>query len=394
MPFLSGFAQSRAFGRGGAGKLPVFTTSTSLGFLKNGFSASANLAQIIATVGAGDPPVISYSIISGTLPTGVTFNSNGTWSGTASGINTIETRSFTIRVTSAAGFTDKTFTMDLETTPTGQAAYTSPGTYTWTAPTAVRSVCVVCVGGGGGGGNSWASAGGGGAGLGWKNNIVVTPGQEYTVVVGDRGQRNALSAGGNSYFNSIGTVAGYGGGNQSSGAYTYGPNANSSDGGGYVGDGGGAGGSSGTWAGGAGAGGYTNRGGNTNEDWRYNGGGGGGGGDYYSSTYGTGAGGGVGINGRGSDNQGSYLPWTGYYNTAGPNWGGGGDGGSGGAMGYYGQNPWSSYSQSWDNILGGDYGGGGGGAGTNSGGGNGGIGAVRIIWGDGRSFPNTNTGNL
>jgi len=33
----------------------------------------------------------------------------------------------------------------------GQAEFTTPGTYSWTAPTGVTSVCVVCIGGGGAG---------------------------------------------------------------------------------------------------------------------------------------------------------------------------------------------------------------------------------------------------
>ena len=66
--------------------------------------------------------------------------------------------------------------------PTGQQAYTTAGTYSWTCPYAVTSVSVVCVGGGTGG--HYNSASGGGGGLGWKNNITVVPGNTYTVVVG------------------------------------------------------------------------------------------------------------------------------------------------------------------------------------------------------------------
>ncbi len=32
--------------------------------------------------------------------------------------------------------------------PSGQQAYTTAGTFSWTAPAGVTSVCVVCVGGG------------------------------------------------------------------------------------------------------------------------------------------------------------------------------------------------------------------------------------------------------
>ena len=96
----------------------------------------------------------------------------------------------------------------------GQDEYTTAGTYTWVAPAGVTSVCVVCVGGGGGG--SWHnnnSTGAGGGGLGYKNNISVTPGNSYTVVVGNGGAgasvfNTAGSNGGESYFINTSTVRG------------------------------------------------------------------------------------------------------------------------------------------------------------------------------------------
>ena len=108
----------------------------------------------------------------------------------------------------------------------GQQAYTTFGTYSWVAPAGVTSVCVVCVGGG-----SYKGAGG----LGWKNNIVVIPGNSYSVRVGNASPftgSNGLS----SYFISDATVSG--GGGIWNGA-----------GGGFIGTGGGnGGGSSGTLA--------------------------------------------------------------------------------------------------------------------------------------------------
>ena len=267
----------------------------------------------------------------------------------------------------------------------GQQPYTSPGTYSWTAPAGVTSVSVVAVGGGGGGYQTWANTGGSGGGLGWKNNIAVTPGQSYTVVVGAGGSSNG-GVGGNSYFINASTVEGCGGGNASSGANTSCANANGY-GGGYVGDGGGAGGYASNYQGGGGAGGYSGTGG-AQRMAAAGGSGGGAGGDYYSSTYGTGAGGGVGILGIGTTGTRHYTPWSGFY-AAGSGNGGGGEGGSGGETGYYGENPWSSMNQCSSSgcIRGGNYGGGGGGAGTSWGGGPGGSGAVRIIWGTGRSYP-------
>ena len=164
----------------------------------------------------------------------------------------------------------------------GQQEYTTPGTYSWVAPEGVTSVSVVTIGGGGAGGAMcqnqtlpFRMAGGGGGGTGWKNNIPVTPGVSYTVVVG-AGQ-SSVSANvtinvypgrhttGNSYFIDLSTVAGFGGSGPTSAA-----SANSV-GGIFVGDGGGNGdgasstnspssANSGVWGGG-GAGGMISTGG-------------------------------------------------------------------------------------------------------------------------------------
>jgi collagen type VII alpha len=242
----------------------------------------------------------------------------------------------------------------------GQIAYTAPGVYSWTCPTGVTSVSVVCIGGGGGGNEGSAGAGGG---LGWKNNIAVTPGNSYSVVVGAGGAGSSTSGndGDLSSFNG-GTVIGYGG--QS-------VHANGALGGSYVGDGGGNGGDS--YWGGGGAGGYNGKGGSTNGSSSVPPvSGSGAGGSAGDGLFPGGGGGGVGILGLGV---------TGVNGADGStNGGGAGSGGSAGG--------------SCGACPGGAYGGGGGGNGGSGVGGNGAGGAVRIIWGAGRSFPSTNTGDM
>ena len=265
---------------------------------------------------------------------------------------------------------------------------TSQTTYTWTCPSGVSSVSVVCVGGGGGGRPGFSGhnygIGGGGGGLGYKNNISVSAGTSYTVKVGAKGNRQGSGTtvsptttspnSGDSWFISAATVRGGGG----EGGYD---GSNGGNGGDYTGDGGGNGGRGGDSVnggggegGGGGAGGYAGNGGNapnagnSGSGTASSGAGGGGGGGFAG-------GGGVGIMGQGAN--GAY------------NWNGG-KGGSGGDNGepYYGV----SYPG-----KGGNYGGGGGcvdnGLSTGS---YGGDGAVRIIWdtaGATRSFPSTNVGN-
>ena len=276
---------------------------------------------------------------------------------------------------------------------TGQAQYTSPGTFSWTAPAGVYEVSVVAVGGGGGGARANnAATGAGGGGLGWKNGIAVTPGQAYTVVVGAGGNigTNLGGNGGTSYFISTNTVLGGGG---------LGAVANSSSnraGGNFVGDGGGVGGigagrrNTSSAGGGGGAGGYAGaggRGGGISGDSGAGAGGGGGGGGFGGSGDTAGAGGGVGILGQGA-NGGAGT----NSNTDG---GGGGGGSGGGNATRFGTNVGDVYSTNARSTPGAYGGGASGGDNTasyevNTGGG----GAVRIIWGPNRAFPSTGTGNL
>jgi hypothetical protein len=279
----------------------------------------------------------------------------------------------------------------------GEVEFTVPGTYIWTAPVGITSVSVVCVGGGGGGVYSQGVASGaGGGGLAWKNNIPVTPGQSYTVVVGSGGQIsgtfNSISVvrsgtGGISYFESTEIVSAYGG----QGAVTNSTNAGV--GGTYFGDGGGNGGQGGStfagsiyiMGGSGGAGGYVGAGGSGGtatststgtSGFSGSGGGAGGGGSSgngLQSGSRSGPGGGVGLYGQGSDGAGGGA---GSVLAAG---GRGGSGGSPGGTVIY---------------IGGLYGGGGGcvGFGTTVGAGVGAGGAVRLVWSTDKSvlFPTTN----
>lgn len=271
----------------------------------------------------------------------------------------------------------------------GQDEYTTAGTYSWTAPTGVTSVSVVAVGAGGAGGRQGLSGfetpnGGGGGGLGYINNHSVTPGTSYTVVVGVQGNAAATPTtdGGDSYFDTSSTVKGNGGQSGRGGT---------SNGGGYTGDGGGNGGNGGSGSGasysggGGGAGGYSGNGGSGGSDGSAgsggSGGAAGGGGGRSGADFGAGGGGGVGIYGEGTSGGASAAPSSTLT-------GSGGRGGSGGNNG-------SDANQSGNGSNGGLYGGGGGGC-TRSNGysGFGRGGAVRIIWGNNRSFPSTNTADV
>ena len=268
---------------------------------------------------------------------------------------------------------------------TGQLTYNIPGIYSFICPPDVTSVSVVCVGGGGQGATSMGvdSNGGGGGGLGYKNNITVIPGNTYKVVVGDAGSKNFWGDGvdgGDSYFKDISIVAGLGG----KGGAIYGI---SGVGGTYFGDGGGNGGNGGAanslQGGGGGAGGYSGNGGDglSSASGSSGAGSGGAGGGGYKA-----GGGGVGLLGEGSSGASASSGTIG-------NAGSGGDDGKVPTKNFsYTNNSGvaTTFSTSFP-PKGGAYGGGGCSAPTY---GAGGHGAVRIIWGDGRAFPSTNTGDV
>jgi len=248
----------------------------------------------------------------------------------------------------------------------GEQEWTTPGSYSWTCPADVTSVSAVCVGAGGDGGAD--KHGDGGGGLGWKNNISVTPGQSYTVVVG-----NKNSGGGDSYFLDYNTVRG-GGGSPST-------TNNGGTGGDWTGDGGGNGGQGGSKngsyaGGGGGAGGYSGNGGMGGTGISFgassgNQGNGGAGGGGAGASWEGGAGGGVGLEGEGTNGAGAST----YDSGGSGSYGHCGKGGSGGDPQTFAAFP----------SLGPGSGGGGGNgiAGSN--------GAVRILWGLGRAFPSTST---
>ena len=290
--------------------------------------------------------------------------------------------------------------------PQGQVAYTTPGTYNWTVPAGVCFISMVGIGGGGAGGSAqgtqlgyWGK-GGGGAALAWSTAAVV-PGDIIKIDVGVGGSSTDFENNGNgatTYICHVGNncaflSAGGGAGAPPSGeltsytnlalggTYTV-DNSNIASGGGNGGAGGGIvrftepNGNIGFGypGGGGGAGGYAGNGGDAGprssiDIYGLPGSGGAGGGGYRKSGGGTGIWqiGQNGVGGTDPDGQpganGSVGSTTyrayGTFNTP--------------TSGYYG---YGAGGQRWpgDNI---DY---------VVPGNSGGNGAVRIVWGGGRTY--------
>lgn len=336
-------------------------------------STSVSVAFTAPTdVGAG--AITGYTVVSSGGETATGASSPVT----VAGLTTGTAYTFVVYANNAFGNSPASAPSNSVTPVTqGQQAFTTAGTFSWVAPVGVTSVSVVAVGAGGASGGCSPRVGGAGGSLAYKNNISVTPGNSYVVVVAPSGGGSGTS----SYFINTSTVNAPSGGTGST-CLSATP----------TGDGGGRGGGSVTSCfsqnAGGGAGGYTGNGGaggaaasgrgNTGSAGSGGGGGGGGGGSS-SGGSGPGGGGGVGLLGQGSSGAGGG---GGFCNFCAAQGGRGGSGGCNGQPGAFGS----------PGRGGGLYGGG---AGWGSASGAAARGAVRIIWpGTTRQFPSTNTGDL
>jgi len=188
---------------------PVWTT-TSLANATSGIAYSQTLATTDDTAVAR-----TYSLVSGTLPSGLSLSSAGVISGTPSAGNGGANMVF--RATDGNGGTqDKTLTISTTVVTT----FTSNGS--WTAPSGISTIDALVVAGGGGGGTSGSSnpnrSGGGGGAGGFRNltSVSVSPGTTYAITVGAGGSGGDFwpgNTGSNSSVGALISASGGGGGN-------------------------------------------------------------------------------------------------------------------------------------------------------------------------------------
>ena len=257
---------------------PSFATSadTNLGTVQNGDTATqydANLTTAAAT--DADGQTLTHSITAGTLPNGMSIEADGTFTGTASSLQTSATvRTFTVSATDGTLTTTRQFKITEVASAymagTGGTTltngnykthiFTSPGTFAVSAvgPLSNSVEYMVVAGGAGGGGGHAGSGGAGGMRFNYPApatgglSVSASPGS-YPITVGGGGSGkgtgpgNSTSiiggSGGQSVFSTI-TSAGGGGGAYSEDTNRPGANANpggSGGGGGNAGNGGGSG---------------------------------------------------------------------------------------------------------------------------------------------------------
>ena len=343
----------------------------------------------------GLPLTWSYQVTSGALGSTATVTQADNVFTITPSVLEADSGEFTLTFSASDGINqavaNSQFSLNWGPEPAG-VLFTTIGDNSWTVPADVTSIHIVAIGGGGGGaatgGGSGSGGGGGGAGLQWKNNCPVTPGETFTVRVGAGGTGgssgysnptvNGNTGGesgvisGNSFGRFLRAEGGAGGTNYRTAA---GGSVNlGGEGGGIGGRGGGHNTDSSQAGGGGGAAGYSGNGGH-------------GGGD-------DGVGGETRTNGSGGAGSGGNEFNIGAGNAWGQNGGGTaiyGEGTSGAGGSGSLKDGSTDADDSGGNLK---FGWGGGGSvqtgSANQSGRDGGQGAVRIIWGNGRAFPSTN----
>ena len=182
---------------------PVFSTPAgSLGTLSHGNRAGSGLTQVAATDEESDS--ITFAVTSGSIPAGLTFNSDGSFSGTATAVSSQTTSSFTITATSGGQTATRNFTATINPPPVVEYLVVAGG---GGGGSAENSHYGRSGGGGGAGGlrNSYASENSGGGASG-ENTLTFTAGTIYTITIGSGGagrSGGSVTSGGDGSSSSI-----------------------------------------------------------------------------------------------------------------------------------------------------------------------------------------------
>ncbi len=216
---------------------PTFSTNanTNIGTLYEGTTNYANLTTVVATDPDGD--TVTHTISAGALPSGVSLNTNGTFTGTV-GSSQAGNFTFTVQAATSNYTVTRQFIMSVATLPQGGTVstsgnnrihtFTSNGTFTTAFNAGVE---LLVVGGGGGGAGSFAGGGGAGGMVHDPSGATMTSGS-YTITVGQGGQgglgwQAVNGMRGNNGGDSVAfSLTGKGGGGGGSFDYTYNGSAN------------------------------------------------------------------------------------------------------------------------------------------------------------------------
>jgi len=212
---------------------PVWSTAS--GSLATIYDSSRSGISISVTATDSDGDTVTYSVQSGTLPTGLSLNSStGAITGTASAVGSDTTSSFTLRATANSETADRAFSITVKAPVTQTFSYTGSN-QTFSVPTGLTSITAYMWGAGGGGGNAggWQAGFPGGGGGSAVGTIDVSGITSLIMIVGQGGAgqdsdqnttvRDAFGGGGGNNTTSDNRYTGGGGGLSGifNGSYTH-----------------------------------------------------------------------------------------------------------------------------------------------------------------------------
>ena len=155
-----------------------------------------DLDAVSISVSATDPEgeTVSYSVLSGSLPSGLSLNSStGAITGTPNDVGSNTTSTFTLRATANGNTADRQFTITITNAVITTFSYTG-SEQTFTVPAGVTSFRAYMWGAAGGAGYEFSGGGGGGRGFssggagGFTSGVVSTsPSSVYKIIVGQGG---------------------------------------------------------------------------------------------------------------------------------------------------------------------------------------------------------------
>jgi hypothetical protein len=164
------------------------TWSTASGSL--GTVVELTSINLSATATDVDSDTIIYSVLSGSLPSGLTLNtSTGAITGTAPDVASETTYSFTLRATANSKTADRAFTITVRPPIISTFTYTG-AEQTWTVPSGVTSALIKAWGAGGGSDSNGSGRYGAGGGFAY-GTVTLTPSTSMKIIVGQGGHIGA-----------------------------------------------------------------------------------------------------------------------------------------------------------------------------------------------------------
>jgi hypothetical protein len=174
----------------GVGSAPIWVTQS--GNIGNIYNIQRNIKTFNVLATDPDGASIVYSLVGGSLPTGMSLSTGGTISGATIEVASDTTYSFTIRASDENTFVDREFNIVVKSPIKVEFSYTGTN-QSWTVPNGLDRLDVKVWGASGGGGTSYFSYFGGCGGFS-TGRMQVLENQNLIIAIGAGGHPQATGA--------------------------------------------------------------------------------------------------------------------------------------------------------------------------------------------------------